>query len=505
MTKSNWEWLKSETREAVDKQVAELNPPYEYAGHAPMLHQKAMFLLCTMLPYYLMFLDTGTGKTKIVLDLIKWCKDAKQTKAAIIFVPNRENVYGWIAEAKIHAPSLKFMGLTDDMTHSRKVDILKAARYDALVMTYAGFVSLVTLPKNKRPERRYPKRAQASDIDFAKFEEYTANIDFMVCDESTFIKNSASLSFVCLSLLAEQCNRRYALAARPFGRNAEDLWSQFYCIDKGISLGKTITEFRKRYFECQQNYFGRMEWKLKPSMKPALSLAAQNRSIFWSSDECLDLPELRKITKEVPLSDDARAVYDDLKNKTETASQLKNSFVKFRTLASGFSYNKEEDFLAGNVDAYPPYKKIEALAAVVDEIPEDRKAVISYEFIHSGDSIAAMLKEKKIKFVRVGKTKDAVGTFTKNDKYRVLLMANQAGSYGLNIQAANYLLIYESPVSPIVRHQLERRIYRPGQTRKSFIYDFVSRETVEKTVLDYVREGKSLFESISGVKPADVL
>jgi SNF2 family DNA or RNA helicase len=86
--------------------------------------------------------------------------------------------------------------------------------------------------------------------------------------------------------------------------------------------------------------------------------------------------------------------------------------------------------------------------------------------------------------------------FDNSKDFRGLIIQSQKGSYGLNLQAANYLFIYESPISVLDRTQLERRERRQGQKYTVFQYDLLMRNTADEAILRFHREGKSLYKNL---------
>jgi SNF2 family DNA or RNA helicase len=86
--------------------------------------------------------------------------------------------------------------------------------------------------------------------------------------------------------------------------------------------------------------------------------------------------------------------------------------------------------------------------------------------------------------------------FQRDAACRFLLLNNQSGALGLNLQVANYVIFYERPVSPIVSQQAEARCLRTGQQRTVFFYDLVAKGTVDEKIARYLEEGKDLFNAI---------
>ena len=66
--------------------------------------------------------------------------------------------------------------------------------------------------------------------------------------------------------------------------------------------------------------------------------------------------------------------------------------------------------------------------------------------------------------------------------YLTLLV--QAGGVGLNLTAANHLLLLDPAWNPASEWQCFDRIHRLGQTREVFIYKFITRQSVEEKMLD---------------------
>ena len=85
---------------------------------------------------------------------------------------------------------------------------------------------------------------------------------------STAIKSADSLYFRMCRKIANHARFRYCLTGTPFGTDPQDLWSQYYVLDGGESLGESLGLLREACFSGSQGYFGGTEWTLKKSSKP---------------------------------------------------------------------------------------------------------------------------------------------------------------------------------------------------------------------------------------------
>jgi len=78
--------------------------------------------------------------------------------------------------------------------------------------------------------------------------------DFVVIDESSSFKNQSSQRFKALKKILPATEYMVLLTGTPSPNGLLDLWPQCYLIDQGESLGKTITNYKKRFFES--DYMG---------------------------------------------------------------------------------------------------------------------------------------------------------------------------------------------------------------------------------------------------------
>lgn len=134
--------------------------------------------------------------------------------------------------------------------------------------------------------------------------------------------------------------------------------------------------------------------------------------------------------------------------------------------------------------------KLERLAELLENLQQepDRKILIFSEWTTMLNQIVPILKKLKLEHVRLDgavpqkKRQMLVNEFQKNPVCRVFLTTN-AGSTGLNLQAADTVINVDLPWNPALLEQRIARAHRMGQKRPVQVYLLVTEETIEEGLL----------------------
>ena len=141
-----------------------------------------------------------------------------------------------------------------------------------------------------------------------------------------------------------------------------------------------------------------------------------------------------------------------------------------------------------------------ALLDLLRRNPSEKKLV----FVHYRETLnhlAALLAREGIGFARFegslsGSDKDAVINDFR-DRVPVLL-CTESGGEGRNIQFCNTLINFDVPWNPMAIEQRIGRIDRIGQQRNVFVFNLVTRGTLEERILHLLEEKISMFELVVG-------
>jgi hypothetical protein len=147
--------------------------------------------------------------------------------------------------------------------------------------------------------------------------------------------------------------------------------------------------------------------------------------------------------------------------------------------------------------------KLERLGELLSELIEDpsRKIVLFSEWRRMLDRIERRLDDLGCDYVRLDgqvpqkKRAELVARFQNDPDCRVICMTN-AGSTGLNLQAANTVINVDLPWNPAVLEQRIARAYRMGQKNPVHIYKLVTTgETIEEKLLDTLASKQDLADA----------
>jgi len=134
--------------------------------------------------------------------------------------------------------------------------------------------------------------------------------------------------------------------------------------------------------------------------------------------------------------------------------------------------------------------KLEELDNLFDRLfsENDRKVLLFSEWTTMLNLIEPLLKKRALRFVRLDgsvpqKLRQGLVHEFQNNPYCRLFLTTNAGSTGLNLQAANTVINVDLPWNPAVLEQRVARAYRMGQENPVQVFVLVTEETIEEKLL----------------------
>jgi len=319
--------------------------------------------------------------------------------------------------------------------------------------------------------------------------------------------------------ISAQAHYRYILTGTPVTKDAQDLWSQYYFLDRGATFGDKFYHFKKKYFYDKNagmpkdRYFP--NWQFVDSLLPEVNRKLAATSARMSLEECVELPELTEQTIEVELTPEQKKHYIEIKNELITFIEnsednplvVKNALTKVLRLNELLSgYLKLED---GTVERLKKNPRLDALVSLI-ESAHPHKMIIFSVFKNNYEDIRNALDKLKIKYVEIhggisSKNKlENVDLFNDLDNDIRICIANpQSGGVGVNLKAAKYRVFYTLNYSMKDYEQSKARNFRSGSIdvhKKILHYNMVTPNTIDERILEAIINKKDLANSLLDIK-----
>ncbi|TIC09225.1 hypothetical protein E3Q14_03476 [Wallemia mellicola] len=149
--------------------------------------------------------------------------------------------------------------------------------------------------------------------------------------------------------------------------------------------------------------------------------------------------------------------------------------------------------------------KITALLRILREAKErgDRVLIFS-QFTMMLDILKKVLDQHTIRYLmftgqtQVEERQILVDEFFEDTDIQVFLLSTKAGGLGINLTAANVVVIFDSDWNPHADRQAGDRAFRIGQTKDVTIHKFVSKGTIEEDMLRLAETKLKLDKAVGG-------
>ena len=305
--------------------------------------------------------------------------------------------------------------------------------------------------------------------------------DMLVIDESSSFKNPQAKRFKAMRKMRPLFNRIVILTGTPAPNTLMDIWAQMYLLDGGDRLGKTLTEFRCRYFTPDKtNGHVVYSYRLLPNADTAIFGKIQDVCMSLKAKDYLKLPERIENVITVEMNPKEWALYKEMEREhvlsiadDDDISALNAASLasKLLQLANGSIYNDEGDIVVVHNE------KVERLKELV-ETNEGKPILVFYNFKHDLQAI----KEVFPKAVEL-KTDDDVAEWNKGNIQMLLAHPASAG-YGLNLQAGGNIIVWYGLTWSLEQYQqANARLHRQGQTQPVIIHHLVTKGTMDEQVM----------------------
>ena len=424
--------------------------------------------------------DMGLGKTVQILALIALEKERGRLGDPVLVIAPTSLMTNWSAEAQKFAPDIKILVLHGP---DRKEKFDAIAEHDLVLTTY-------------------PLIARDREVLLAR-EWY-----IVVLDEAQTVKNPDAATTRWLR--ETKARHRFCLTGTPMENHLGELWS--------------IMSFANPGYLGDKAAFSR-QWRTpieKRADKVKAAVLAQRIKPFLlrrtKADVATELPAKSEIVETIVLEGPQRDLYDSI--RLSMSRKVRDAIAK-RGLAKSHIVVLEALLRMRQACCDPallklsdgverPSAKLDRLIDIVRELSsEGRKIIVFSQFTSMLDLIRGRFDEDGLRYsMLTGATRDrktAIEAF-QDGLAQVFLVSLKAGGVGLNLTAADTVVIFDPWWNPAVEEQAIDRAYRIGQDKAVFVYRLVAAGTIEEK-MDELKARKraladGLFDRDGGVASA---
>lgn len=390
--------------------------------------------------------DMGLGKTLQVLCVLQ----ARAQEGASLVVAPSSVVSNWAAEAARFTPALNVLLPTHEKSFE---EVLAAAG--------AGDVVIIS----------YTLLQLRSKL----LAEHTWNV--AVLDEAQNIKNRTSARAKAAHKL--QAAYRIAATGTPVENKMADLWSLFQFINPGL-LGPYETFCRSRVSAEDRGHLV-STFLLRRTKKEVLQ----------------DLPDKKEEICRISLSDKEKELYECCRRELETMLLAKDWM---KALLPGLQRLRRMCChpLLGFPDCGLESSKLIKLRTMSQQLRrEGHRTLVFSQFTDMLAFVKKMYDEEGVPYCYLdGSTpaaqrREIVERFQRGET-DFFLISLKAGGTGLNLTAADTVIILDPWWNPAAEDQAADRAYRIGQQRNVQVYRYVCSNTVEERVMELKQHKRKL-------------
>lgn len=305
--------------------------------------------------------------------------------------------------------------------------------------------------------------------------------DGVIADESVFLKNPKASRSVALRQARDKgyIRQLMELTGGPQPNGEEDLFAQVLLLDGGKLMGRTLTEFRRRW--CLPTITGRsgrvFKWGVRPELLQSLRAGLAELAISVRHDIGIPLVEVDHLI-ELPAS--ALLVYNDLEQDLlhrfdpDSVVLAANQAVlvgKLMQIAQGAIY--DEDKLV-KVVHNEKLNKLEELMQCTDG-----PMLLALAFKHDWARISERFGRHAVKV-----SPAAVADF-KAGRVKLLCTHPDSLAFGTDgMQAvSNNVVWFGQTHKADAYYQLNARLHRPGQEEDTvYVHRILADDTIEMNV-----------------------
>ena len=434
-------WGVDEARVLKNLNVRDVPSPilgqYKWSGrYKPFEHQKTTASFLTMNRKAFCFNEQGTGKTASAIWASDFLIQQKLIKRVLIICPLSIMDSAWRADLFNFA-----MHRTVDIAHGAKKKRQEIINGDAeyMIINYDG-------------------------VEIVKDDIANGGFDLIIVDEATHYKNAQSKRWKVLASILKPDTWLWLMTGTPAAQSPVDAYGLAKLVNP-----KSVPRFFGAFREMVMHKITQFKWVPKPHATETVFNALQP-AIRFTKEQCLDLPEMTYVKREVELTAQQKKYYDILRKQMMatadgeqiTAANAAVNMNKLLQISCGAVYTD-----SGETIEFDIKNRYRVLKEVINE--SSQKVLIFVPFKHVIELLKGKLTKDGITNdvisggVSANKRTQIFKAFQTTDSPRVLIIQPQAAAHGVTLTAANTIVWWGPTASLETYAQANARVHRSGQ------------------------------------------
>jgi len=416
---------------------------YAWPGlYKPFDHQKTTAAFLTLHKRAFCLNEQGTGKTGSVIWAADYLMKQGRIKRVLVICPLSIMDSAWRADL------FKFaMHRSVDIAHG------SADKRRQVIESQAEFVII----------NFDGVEVVADAIDKGGF-------DLIVVDEANAYKNAQTNRWKVLNGLVKPDTWLWMLTGTPAAQSPVDAYGLAKLVNP-----QGVPKFFGSFKDMVMYKVTQFKWVPKPSALDTVFNALQP-AIRFTKEECLDLPEMTYVNREVVLTKQQQKFYNLMKNRMVmeaageeiTAVNAAVNLSKLLQISCGAVYSDTKEVVEFDIK-----NRYAVLKEVIDEA--NQKVLVFVPFKHAIDLITAKLREDGISAevirgdVSAVRRTEIFKQFQETPEPRVLGIQPQSAAHGVTLTAAD-TVVWWGPTSSLETYaQANARVHRAGQRHPSVV------------------------------------
>ena len=411
---------------------------YKWPGlYKPFDHQKTTAAFLTLHRRAFCFNEQGTGKTGSVIWAVDYLMSIGMIKRVLILCPLSIMQSAWQNDLFRFA-----MHRTTAIAHSHSREKrIQAVQSDA-EFVICNFDGLDIIQDAVRKEK----------------------FDLIVIDEANAYKTVSTKRWKVLNSIIEPSTWVWMMTGTPASQSPTDAYGLARIVNP-TGVPKFFGAFRDMVMQKITTF----KWVPRPRSESILHDILQP-AIRFTKEECLDLPPMTFVTRDIPLTPQQQKYYETIRKhmvavaagEEITTVNAAANLNKLLQISGGACYADN-----GEIIEFDSSPRMNVLKEVIDEA--SHKVIVFVPFKHTIQIVYQELTKCGYACaiisgdVSANKRTEIFAQFQTEDNPRVLIVQPQSASHGVTLTAAN-VVVYWSPVMSVETYlQCNSRPHRAGQ------------------------------------------